>query len=204
MSSSQLEIEAKFFIHNLKALREKLESFNALLIQERIHEFNWRFDLADGSLKENFQILRLRKDEKARLTFKEPECVEEGIPVRPEYEVTVSDLDSAQKMLAALGYGVIQEYEKYRAVYKLGEVLVMLDEMPYGNFCELEAPDSQAIREAAAQLGLKLEYQVRMNYLRLFDELNSNHNLNLSNLTFDEFEGIDITAEMLGVKAGDS
>ena len=45
-------------------------------------------------------------------------------------------------------------YEKYRTTYSLGDVLVTLDEMPYGHFSEIEGPNAARLQEIAESLWL--------------------------------------------------
>ena len=53
----------------------------------------------------------------------------------------VESFDQARAFLAALGYQVDMVYEKYRTKYELEGVHLDLDEMPYGDFIELEGND---------------------------------------------------------------
>ena len=52
----------------------------------------------------------------------------------------VSSFDNAKALLEALGYRVSVMYEKYRTTYDWGGCEVTLDEMPYGDFAEIEGP----------------------------------------------------------------
>jgi len=62
-------------------------------------------------------------------------------------------------------------YEKYRTSYKLDGVLVTLDEMPFGNFSELEGPDAESIRRVAEKLGVNWEARIADSYTALFAHL---------------------------------
>ncbi len=89
-------------------------------------------------------MLRLRADQAAHLTFKGPgRCA--GRFGRQEIEFEVSDFGAARRLLEALGYRVYTSYEKYRETYRLGQVIIALDEMPFGTFAELEGPSAQEI-----------------------------------------------------------
>lgn len=67
-----IETEIKFYVRNLKAVAARLENLSAQLIQPRVLETNLRFDLPDGSLRQQARVLRLRQDTAARLTYKGP------------------------------------------------------------------------------------------------------------------------------------
>ena len=91
-------------------------------------------------------------------------------------------------------------YEKYRTTYNLGNVIVVLDEMPYGNFVEIEGPDAESIKQVAADLKLDWEARCTDSYTLLFHELKDSHNLNVRHLSFEDFEGLHFTAKDFGLK----
>ena len=45
------ETEVKFYIRDLRKIELRLRELKAQLIQPRIHEINFRYDLPDGSLR---------------------------------------------------------------------------------------------------------------------------------------------------------
>src|SRR3990172_1232689 len=134
------ELEIKLYLNDLPAFRQRLEALGAKLVQLRVHEVNLRFDTPEGSLTRSLQVLRLRQDTAARLTYKGPGEDTGGVRARRELEFTVSDFEAARALLEALGYQVSLMYEKYRTTYDLDGVYVTLDEMPYGDFAEIEGP----------------------------------------------------------------
>ena len=192
-----MEREVKFYIADLDALRATLEGSGAQLIQPRSHEFNLRFDTPDRALARNAQVLRLRRDTASRLTFKGPQRVHEEIAERVEIETTVGDFETTRQLLEALGYRVSMIYEKYRAVYRLGETLVTLDEMPFGTFAEIEGPDGVAIRGVCEQIGLLWEARTLQSYALLFETVRRNLNLDFRDLTFENFAGIRVAPSHL-------
>jgi adenylate cyclase, class 2 len=203
VASKDKELEVKFYMANLPALKVKLEAMEAHCLQERVHEVNLRFDTANEDLKRSFQVLRLRKDRDCRLTYKGPGQIQDGVRLRKELEFTVSDFDTAKAFLEALGYQVVLMYEKYRAVYALGEVLVTLDEMPYGHFAEIEGPGGEAIQQAALRLGLDWETRILDSYMVLFDRARSALGFTFRDLSFDDFISLPVSAAALGVRQAD-
>lgn len=203
MSTKNQELEVKFYVTDLEALERRIIEHRAHLVQPRTHEFNLRFDTRDGELKRNYQVLRLRKDNAARLTFKGPGEEQDGARLRRELEFVVSDFSTAKELFEALGYIVDVMYEKYRTVYELEKVLVTLDEMPYGRFAEIEGPDGDSIRNAAELL--KLDWQARIldSYMVLFDRARSALGLEFQHLSFENFESIDVHPGSLDVHAAD-
>jgi adenylate cyclase class 2 len=203
MSPSDQELEVKFYLADQPTLKARLEALGARLVQPRVHETNLRFDTPDGELTRTFQALRLRQDTQARVTYKGPSQTQDGVRLRQEFEFTVSDFATAKSLFEALGYHVSVMYEKYRATYALEETLVTLDEMPYGNFAEIEGPDGESIHAASERLGLDWERRILDSYLVLFDRVCAVLGLTFRDLSFENFEGVRVTQDDLGVRVAD-
>ena len=124
--------------------------------------------------------------------------------VRQEVEIGVSDFDQARKLLESLGYSLAVEYEKWRTTYHYNGLEIVLDELPFGNFCEIEGEKSEVIRSTATILALDWETRISTSYLGLFDELKRNLSLPVNNLTFEEFRNTPIIPKDLGVTPADT
>jgi len=196
------EHEVKFFVLDLKEIQKRLLIAGAEIIHPRVIERNLRFDSPDRILEQEQRVLRLRQDTRARLTYKGPAHTAEGISTRQEFEVTVSDFESTLNLLMALGYEISIQYEKYRTTYRFRRVEIVLDEMPYGFFVEIEGPDAEAIRDAAENLGMNWEARFTGSYLELFDRLRA-RGLQAEHLTFELLKGQTFTAEDFGLQPGD-
>jgi adenylate cyclase class 2 len=197
------EIEAKFYISRLDTLETRLVNSGAVLLEPRVLETNLRFDSADNSLMQNQRVLRLRRDGQAHLTYKDSTSLQEGALVRREIEFEVSDFNAAREFLLALGYELVIIYEKYRTAYTLMDCEVVLDELPFGNFCEIEGTNIYSIRMVADLLGLHWSDSIPNSYLGLFSQLRSTKKVKAENLTFQAFEGMHLTAEDMGVIPAD-
>lgn len=197
------ELEAKFYIQDLDALRTRLEGLGAELARPRTLETNLRFDTPDEQMNAEKRLLRLRKDNAVRLTYKEPDIIVDGASQRLELEVTVSDFDTLSEILKRLGYVVTVVYEKYRAEYHLDGLYITLDEMPFGDFMEIEGKRVEDIQAAAKKLGLDWSANIPQNYLILFNRLKPHHPINFRDMTFENFAEMEISAEHLGVRAAD-
>ena len=193
-SPDNLEVEVKFLVADFTAVRERLLAVGAQLDKPRIYEHNIRYDNAWEGLLRRGKLLRLRQDKIARLTYKgiPPEEVQSEAKVREELEIEVSDFATTAAILERIGFEARQVYEKYRETFRLGAVEVVLDEMPFGNFVELEG-EEQKIREAADMLQLDWDKRILDNYLALMSRLKEHHNLPFDNLTFDNFADLDIS-----------
>jgi adenylate cyclase, class 2 len=198
------ETEAKFYIRDLRKIELRLQELKAQLIQPRIHETNLRFDNANSDLRRSYRVLRLRQDEKARFTFKGPsEEKEGGILSRREIEFVVEDFESARQFLEALGFEAVVFYEKFRTTYELNDTHIMLDELPYGEFIEIEGENAEVIHNTANLLGLNWDTMVKAGYHALFERAAGKYGLELSQLSFAALEKVKITPEDLSIQAAD-
>ncbi|HRQ23574.1 MAG TPA: class IV adenylate cyclase [Anaerolineales bacterium] len=197
------ETEAKFYVRDLKRIEMRLLELEAHLIQPRIHEINLRFDNATGDLRREFKVLRLRKDSEAKFTFKGPGVEVGGALSRREIEFTVGDFESAWQFLDALGFTPIVFYEKFRATFELNGVHIMLDELPYGNFVEIEGEDIDTLRNVAGLLGLNWDASIKVSYHALFVRAAEKHGLDESQLSFETLKSTRISAEDMDVVPAD-
>jgi adenylate cyclase class 2 len=189
MAQNDRELEVKYWVAGLQSVEAALLRAGAQRLQGRVFERNLRFDTPGGELGRAFRVLRLRQDEEARLTYKGPGSLQDGVRLRQEIELTVGDFEAARRLLEALGYQVSMAYEKYRTTYRLGGVLATLDEMPYGDFIELEGPTPAEIRAASERLGLEWSRRINDSYTALFERLRQAQGLDFTDLTFDCFRG---------------
>lgn len=184
----QLEIEVKFFISDLSLIRRQIEDLGGRAGGSNV-EINLRFDDRLGTLFESDALLRLRKIAgKNVLTHKSiPAHTDRSFKVFNELEISVSDFETTKQILESLGFFQQQVYEKRRETIDFNHTLVCLDEMPYGDFVEIEGrPDD--IRTAAAQLGMDWNRRILMNYLEIFSQLKTALQLPFSDVTFDNFK----------------
>jgi adenylate cyclase, class 2 len=165
----QREIEIKFRMGDLRALRRKLRGAGFRLKTKRTHEMNTLYDLPGAVLRARKELLRLRQyGSEWKLTHK---SAGKGgrHSSRVELETGVSDGKKMDAILRALGYAPSFRYEKFRAEWKDKNGQVVLDETPIGNFCEIEGP-SRWIDATAKKLGVKPEDYIIKNYATLFAE----------------------------------
>ena len=197
------EREIKFYIHDLGMVADRLRICGADLTRPRMLERNLRLDTEDRQLKETGRLLRIRQDDQVRITYKADAEVDDGVISRTELEFNADDFAIAKKLFEALGYQVIVIYEKYRREYRLGDVKVMLDELPYGDFIEIEAPNKALIDGVVQMLGLDRSTGIGTNYLGLLEIVKSNLGLPFRDLTFENFEGWTVSAADLEVQPAD-
>jgi predicted adenylyl cyclase CyaB len=197
------EIEAKFYVSSLKKMEELLISGGGQCIRNRTLETNIRFDTSNGSFTSTDKVVRLRKDSENVLTFKGPATIVDGVKFREEIELRVGDFSEAYRLLTTLDFLVILKYEKYRKIYRINESFVMLDELPYGPFVEIESDNSSTIHKISAQLGLRWERQVFDTYTDIFRKLKVEYHWDFQDLTFANFSTRSFKIEQIGILVAD-
>jgi adenylate cyclase class 2 len=191
--SNFTETEVKLYVPDLASVAQRLEEVHAKLKTPRVYEVNVRYDNETMKLSRGRKVLRLRRDNRVRLTYKDErgERNASGASSRYEAEVDVSDFDEMEAILEKLGYKPFMTYEKYRTTYELEGAEVTLDEMPFGNFVEIEG-DEDAIEQALEQLQLHDATRFGEGYILLFENVKRNLGLQMQDLVFENFKGIDV------------
>ena len=203
MAKNSQETEAKFYVARLDRMIARLDELKARLVQPRVLETNLRFDLPDGSLASTGRVLRLRLDTQARLTYKGAGQNKSGVLDRQEIEFTVEDDRKARQFLEALGYQKSMSYEKYRTTYELDDALIMLEELPYGTFLEIEGENVEQIRGISAKLALNWNAAIPSSYTALFEGLRTRIGLSFQDLSFENFGDLRVTSADLNVQPAD-
>jgi adenylate cyclase class 2 len=167
-TDKRLEIEIKVRIGPPPVWREKLAALGAREEFPRELERNLVFDTPESVLKERGVLLRLRGvGKRSVLTMKEPARGGSAYKVRRETEADVSGFAAMEAILRGIGFCPFFAYEKFREVVRLGDVLIMIDETPIGNFLEIEGKPA-AIDNVAALLGFSPADYITDSYYRLF------------------------------------
>lgn len=115
-----------------------------------------------GVLDDRNAVLRLRKTgSKTILTYKEKIGLQNEFKQQIEFETGVDNVDATENIIEKLGYRLSIVYEKHRKAWHLGNVEVVLDELPFGLFMEIEG-SMEDILIVEKLLGAdKLEPEVR-------------------------------------------
>lgn len=196
MANNLIENEIKLYVQDdLHAIAERITAAGGVLAAPRVFERNVRYDYPDRRMTQQGTVLRLREDTRVRLTYKGPGQREADALARLEAEVTVDDFARMDLILRQLGYEPYVTYEKYRTTYTLGEAEIVLDEMPYGNFVEIEATND-VIHDLIARLGLDDCPRLPTSYLNLFAQIKPLIGLDADDLTFAAFESVHVPPEV--------
>ncbi|MEO5859182.1 MAG: class IV adenylate cyclase [Pyrinomonadaceae bacterium] len=149
-----IETEKKYRL-SPKRLDEITNRLHEVGAEFRKEVFEVNYQHRGGDMDERGATLRLRKiGDFTVLTYKEKIKTVDGTKQRVEYETSVADVDAMENIIERLGYKLTAVYEKRRKYWDLGDVEVVLDELPFGQFMELEGT-SEDIEKVEGLLKLK-------------------------------------------------
>jgi len=186
------EIEVKFLIEALPAMRQRLLALGATCSTPRTYEENLLFDTPDAQFRQQGRLLRLRRDRRNRITYKEPTTHNNlDFKIMQEYEIEVSDFAQAHAILAKLGFVQVLRFEKYRETFTYQDAEIVLDEVPFGTFMEIEA-SQEGIRALVTALDLDFATRLVSSYVDIFDAVCTTYSLPVTDITFAAFRSRDI------------
>ena len=137
-----IEIEKKYRL--TRELRERL--ITRLQESGATHqgeEFEENTLYAGGNLDSSRQVLRLRRiGSRTILTYKERFTSASAIKHHREDETGIEDAEALADILDALGYKPTLVYEKRRATWLLKGTEIVIDELPFGLFVEIEGEEN--------------------------------------------------------------
>ncbi len=156
----RFEVEKKFRVADLEAVRARLTAGNAVVFTLGNRETDVFLDLADGRLEANNQFHTLRHMQPSGRVLwiskgpRRDECIAMDLP----------EFDKALAMLTSLGFRETRRIAKRRDIYFLGDLHVTLDRVDgLGAFVEVAAMTDdegalprlgEFVRDAAERLGL--------------------------------------------------
>jgi adenylate cyclase class 2 len=179
-----LETEIKLRFDSPAAARAAVRAIGAQPSTPRRLQADALFDTEQRHLSAQQQVLRVRtEDGRCCVTFKSP-AYHPTLKVREELETAVGDGQVLYDILERAGFRVWFRYEKYREEFRLGDVVIALDETPVGTFVELEGTD-KGIGAAAAALGRGPGDYVVDSYRTLFVQHCQARGLAATHMTFD-------------------
>src|SRR5438132_12734348 len=137
---NEIEKKDRRIKKNRRALEKRMRELGC---EPRPIEFEENTIYGGGRLNFGGCALRLRRvngNERAYLTFKRRLPGKSPIKHQEEHEVTVADPDGMDWILRSLEFSPGLVYEKRRTRWKVGKAKVVIDELPFGLFMEIEAP----------------------------------------------------------------
>lgn len=169
-----VEIEAKFKVDSPTEVERKLAELNADFIAEQL-QTDYFFDDTNATLTTADRCLRFRRQsvagsERLFLTYKGAR-EKSNFKKRQEIDIEITDAQSIEMLLSALGYEKVQVIEKKRRLWKLGRCEVAVDRLSLlGDFVEIEGPNNEEITDVQRSLGLAELTHIEKSYAQLIRE----------------------------------
>ena len=161
-----IEIEKKYRLTKVQR-DEVLERLPAIGAKRKREDFEVNVLYTGEMLDVTRSVLRLRRiGKRGVLTFKESLPPRLDIKQRREDETRVDDVDAMALILEALGFTPALVYEKRREIWRLGPTEIVIDELPFGLFMEIEGLEKD-IREVETKLAIKRLRTEPLSYPRL-------------------------------------
>lgn len=148
-----LEIEKKYCLTAAQwvSAQARLRASDAVFAGDDVEE-NTLY--AGGALDEKRAVLRVRRvGGRTLLTYKERFPTASDIKRQREDETEIADAVALAAILEGLGYRPALVYEKRRAIWHWGTAEIVLDELPFGLYAEIEGSE-EVIRQAESAFGL--------------------------------------------------
>ena len=136
-----IEIEKKYRLTSgqRRAIEKRLRGLG---YKPRQVEFEENTIYRGGNLEFGKRAMRIRRvNDEAILTFKQRLPTNSPIKHQQESETRVSDAAATHEILLALGFGPALIYEKRRTRWDVGKAKLVIDELPFGLFMEIEASE---------------------------------------------------------------
>jgi adenylate cyclase, class 2 len=178
-----VEIEKKYPLKpEMRAqIVSSLEEIGAEFVRD---DFEENTIYGGGELERTASIVRIRRTQaRAILTYKRRIENASDAKHQIEFESEISDADAVSKILVELNLTPKIVYEKKRSTWKLRSVEVLLDELPFGLFMEIEGSVT-GIKEAEMLLdidGLETEQET-------YPRLTARHGTNVDGVIESRFD----------------
>jgi adenylate cyclase class 2 len=138
-----IEIEKKYRLDKTRRPKiiARLKELGAEFMRE---DFEENYLHRGGLLDDRNAVLRLRKiGDTAILTYKErlrggDSGGDEDVKHKIEFETEVADVDAIENIIEKLGYRINVIYEKRRQTWHFDKVEVVMDDLPFGLYMEIE------------------------------------------------------------------
>jgi adenylate cyclase, class 2 len=149
-----VEIEKKYRLSK-KQREDVLQRLPKIGAKRKGEEFEVNTLYAGETLDVGHSVLRLRRiGNRGILTYKERFPTRSSIKHQREDETRVDDPDAMELILDALGFAPALVYEKRRETWRLAKIEIVIDELPFGLFMEIEGTE-QGIRDVESKLAIK-------------------------------------------------
>jgi adenylate cyclase class 2 len=149
-----IETEKKFILSSDQR-EQVLNNLNELGAKYIREDFEENTLYGGGILSVKGAVLRIRKvGNKTILTYKQRIENTADVKQQIEYETVVEKFEEMEMIVESLGFEKVLVYEKRRQKWHFRAVEVVLDEVPFGQYMEIEG-SVKAIAEAEMLLNIK-------------------------------------------------
>ena len=170
-----IEIEKKYRLSK-KQREEVLHRLPEIGAKTRGQEFETNTLYSGPNLELGSCVLRLRRiGKRGILTFKQRFPSKSDIKHQREDETRLDDPDAMEAILEALGFEPVLVYEKRRETWTLGKTEIVIDELPFGLFMEIEGSEAE-IRDVEKKLAIKRLRSELATYPQLTQKHGVDHN----------------------------
>jgi len=185
-----IEVEVKVHLNDPKYVERRIISLGAVptAIENQADTY---YNMPWRDFSETDEALRIRvQDGEAFLTYKGPK-MDLISKTRKEIQVKILDENDMGEILTSLGFFPVATVTKKRKNYRLGEIVIALDEVrELGNFMEMEISVKKSMNyeekverlfKFIEKLGIERGSTIRKSYLEMI--LEKNNTLNCSPMT---------------------
>ncbi|MEO8650234.1 MAG: class IV adenylate cyclase [Acidobacteriota bacterium] len=148
-----IEIEKKYRLPagGIQRMQKKLEQIGAEFVR---HDTEENIIYGGEPLNATGGVLRVRTTpDRCTLTYKRRLRSDSDAKTQIEHETEVSDRDAIRSIISELGLKPRVIYEKRRSVWRMKKAEVVLDDLPFGEFMEIEGSVT-SIRECEMLLDI--------------------------------------------------
>lgn len=133
-----IETEKKYRM-NAEQREQVLKNLEEIGAEFLHKEFEVNQIYGGGILEDEKSALRIRKTAgKTLLTYKRRVGNLSDLKQHIEYETEIADAETMENIIKALGFELGLVYEKHRQTWHFQNVEIVLDELPFGLFMEIE------------------------------------------------------------------
>ena len=169
-----IEIEKKYRLTS-KQREEVLLRLPKIGANREGEDFEVNTLYTGATLDVSRSLLRLRRiGDRGVLTYKQSLPPRLDMKHRREEETRVDDSDAMELILEALGFTPALVYEKRRETWRLAQVEIVIDELPFGLFMEIEGSEND-IREVESKLAIRRLKAETLSYPRLVLKHGADH-----------------------------
>ena len=161
------EIEIKFKLEEKDNARSKLLALGGIP-QKPYKQTTYGFFSEDSIEKGIFPRIR-NEHGKIVLTVKVRPKEKTNYFERKEYLMEILNAEDGVKIMKSMGYDQVRVFEKTREEWKFNNVEVVLDELYFGTYIEIEGSKKE-IEEMVKRLGFEKKERITKAYLGLEDD----------------------------------